>query len=920
MASRTAAWRPALRIARRDVLRAKGRGALVAAMVGLPVALVTCFASVYATNNVSDVESIPTRIGAAAAELQVLADGPVWQDPQMMQSEPVARDSDGSPVGVAPGDADSSETLQRLQQLTGGRIVDVPSAPTLIRTDRGRLQATAVTADVTSPLLHGLVSLRQGRLPNADDEVLVSRRLAERGFTVGSTIGLADGARTATVVGVGEVPYLGIPQTVVARAALQLGDGSDVSHRYLLERATPVTWGEVQRLNQSGVIAFSRAVVEHPPADWRATLPQGAQPWDMSTNSAEKAVLVLVIFSIVLEVVLLAGPAFAVGVRRQSRQLALVAATGGSRRDVRRIVLVQGVTLGAGASLLGAVVGLGVARLLVWGLPRYRGTYLGPWDVDWLSTGLALLLGGAAALVAAWAPARAACRTDVVAVLAGRRGQVRTRRGWPVLGGVLVVAGAVVAFTIGIRPGGEFGVAGGTLLMVLGAIALMPALIGLVGRLGAHLPLPLRLAARDSARQRGRTAPAVAAVMAAVAGVTALAIGGSSDAAQRRLEYQPRQPAGVTTIQAGDLDVRGWQAVDRAVREQTGREVAGTGEVAATGIPARPLNSLGHLEQLSVYAQLPGCPTAPPSLDGPVNERCSSWQRADSSQVDVWASRGPLVVAAPDVLEQLGYSAGEHEHEVLEDGGVLVPNPEVVVDGKATVTLYRMSDDGTPADPRTLTLPAAYLPPRQAVGVVEYADLVLTPSTAEAHGLGWVRRGGVLMADDGAAALSKDAEARLEETLSGITPNIEIYTERGFVDDMSMPLLGLALIGGLAVLIGTLTATGLALADSRPDLATLAAVGARPRTRRVMAASQALVIGLLGALTGVLVGLVPGIAVTWPLTATGWSGGGQTSHGPTVVIPWLLLLGVGVAVPMVAALFAGTVVRSRLPLTRRLGQ
>lgn len=913
MGSRMAAWRPALRIARRDVMCAKGRSALVAVMVGVPVALVTCLASVYATNDVSDVESIPFRLGAMAAELQVAGDGPVWQDPKMAQVEAVARDADdeqATPAAAQP--ADSSATVQRLEQLTGGRVIDLPSTRTLIRTDRGRLDATALLADVCSPELRGLVSLQQGRLPHADDEVVVSRRLADRGYAVGSTIRLADGASPATVVGVGEVPYLDTPQTVVARPGLPL-EASAVSHRYLLERPTPVGWDEVRRLNQSGVVAFSRAVVLHPPTDWQATLPEGAQPWQRSTDRAQKAVLVLVIFSIVLEVVLLAGPAFAVGVRRQSRQLALVAATGGAARDVRRIVLAQGATIGAGASVVGAALGLGLARLLVWALPRYRGTQLGPWDLDWRSTAAAAALGAVAALIAAWVPARTASRSDVVAALGWRRRRARSRRGWPVIGMLLVAAGVAVAFTRGTRPGGEFAVAGGTLLMVLGAIAAMPALIGLVGRLGARLPLPLRLAARDSARQRGRTAPAVAAVMAAVAGVTALAIGGSSDSAQRRLEYQPRQPAGVTTIQASDLDAAGWGTTDRIIEEQTGRSVM------PVGVLGRPLPHQTTYEPLTVYVPLPGCPTTPPPPDVPLDVRCGNWQLGGAT-VDSWAGRG-AVVAEPDTLQQLGYAVGPSQRAVLAAGGVLVPSAPLVRDGKATVTVYRVTDDGRAADTMTASLPAAYLPPRTTGGLPEYADLVLTPATADAHDLAWVRDTGVLGGDEARPPITKATEDRLEESLSGITPYVDVYTERGYVDDMSLPLLLLALIGGLAVLIGTLTATGLALADARPDLATLAAVGARPRTRRAMAAAQALVIGLLGAVSGVLVGLVPGIAVTWPLTSNlhGSSGSAMT-HGPTLAIPWLLLAAVGVAVPAIAALFAGTVVRSRLPLTRRLGQ
>ena len=57
------------------------------------------------------------------------------------------------------------------------------------------------------------------------------------------------------------------------------------------------------------------------------------------------------------------------------------------------------------------------------------------------------------------------------------------------------------------------------------------------------------------------------------------------------------------------------------------------------------------------------------------------------------------------------------------------------------------------------------------------------------------------------------------------------------------------------------------MSEARPDLATLAAVGAPPRTRRYVAAAQSLVIGLLGTALGVALGFVPGLAVTWPLTA-----------------------------------------------------
>ena len=83
-----------------------------------------------------------------------------------------------------------------------------------------------------------------------------------------------------------------------------------------------------------------------------------------SGDSAMVAVVALIAVMALLEVVLLAGPAFAVTARRQARTLALIAAGGGTPRQARRVILATGVVLGVGRprSLgvgLGIVAGLG---------------------------------------------------------------------------------------------------------------------------------------------------------------------------------------------------------------------------------------------------------------------------------------------------------------------------------------------------------------------------------------------------------------------------------------------------------------------------------------------------------------------------------------------------------------------------------
>ncbi len=172
------------------------------------------------------------------------------------------------------------------------------------------------------------------------------------------------------------------------------------------------------------------------------------------------------------------------------------------------------------------------------------------------------------------------------------------------------------------------------------------------------------------------------------------------------------------------------------------------------------------------------------------------------------------------------------------------------------------------------------------------------------------------------AGLDEDAQTDLDEALGGITADASLYVERGYQapDEVVVVQLVLAALGGVLMLGGTLTATFLALSDARPDLATLAAVGAAPRTRRGVAASYALVVGFVGALLGAVVGFIPGIAITWPLTYIPGDqlGSSGEASGPYLDVPWLLVLGLVVALPLVTAAVVGLTARSRLPLVTRL--
>src|SRR5205823_414038 len=114
--------------------------------------------------------------------------------------------------------------------------------------------------------------------------------------------------------------------------------------------------------------------------------------------------------------------------------------------------------------------------------------------------GVAGVVGVLAALVPAWISSR----QDVVAALAGRRGITRSRRRWPILGAVLMAAGAVVA-AVGTATvsGNRFNrdqdrtftiIFGGLVLFEFGLVLATPVVVGLVARLGRWLPVAPRIA------------------------------------------------------------------------------------------------------------------------------------------------------------------------------------------------------------------------------------------------------------------------------------------------------------------------------------------------------------------------------------------------------------------------------------------
>src|SRR5688572_32260604 len=77
-------WRPMLRIARREAFRARGRSALVLAMIALPVLAVVALDTLGRTSQVTAREGLDRKLGSADALVMSDGDrGPVDQNPEL---------------------------------------------------------------------------------------------------------------------------------------------------------------------------------------------------------------------------------------------------------------------------------------------------------------------------------------------------------------------------------------------------------------------------------------------------------------------------------------------------------------------------------------------------------------------------------------------------------------------------------------------------------------------------------------------------------------------------------------------------------------------------------------------------------------------------------------------------------------------
>jgi putative ABC transport system permease protein len=364
-------------------------------------------------------------------------------------------------------------------------------------------------------------TLAEGRAPKSDGEVVIDRGSAnDTGYQVGDRVPIQTGAAS------GEFELVGI-----ARFGNADSPGGATYALWTTEEAQRLV-GEPGKFDSIGVVAdqgvsqteVARSVEDQLSADGDSGLEvlTGKEITKESQSDLKDQLSFITIFLLIFAIIaVVVGTfviynSFSIIVAQRGREMALMRAVGASRRQVRRSVFVEALAIGILGSIIGFLLGLGVASVLVslFDLP-------GSLVVRPNAAIIALLVGVVVTLVSALVPAWRASRVPPMAAMrdlaieTGRQSRLRFIAGSvaTVAGVVLVVLGANAhsAAVVGVGVGLAF-----IGLLLLGPVLARPFSRGIGAPIGRVRGVTGDLAKENAGRNPKRTAATAQALMIGV--------------------------------------------------------------------------------------------------------------------------------------------------------------------------------------------------------------------------------------------------------------------------------------------------------------------------------------------------------------------------------------------------------------------
>ena len=547
---------------------------------------------------------------------------------------------------------------------------------------------------------------------------------------------------------------------------------------------------------------------------------------------------------------------FQVLVAQRTRTLALLRCVGAVRGQLRGSVLTEAAILGFAASVVGLVTGTALAQATLSVLGRADlGVPLPPTvEVTWPVVVVPLVVGTLVTVVASLVPARAATRVSPVAALrpadaptvSARAGRLRLVVALLLTlgGGAGLVLAVVAALSTDLDPIATLGLgllagAASFVGVLVGAVFWVPRVVALVGRALSATGAGARLAAANTGRNPRRTAATSTALLIGVTLVAMMSAGAATARSSLGQELDNHYAVDLTIESMSD---------DGALPAGVEQTVAGVDGVAAVAAVRTTGVRIGEDLWFSAFA-----------VDG---DRAADVLR-DPRTAD--GLDDSTVLLSADLAR------------ALRDGG----------DGGPQVTLVSQDDDTVRVDLRTQD---TALGGRQAV--VTSATLAQLAPGAPESAL-WVR-----LADDAdpAQVLQSVQDALPDEPLVTSSSAAERVTYERVIDTLLGVVVGLLAVAVVIALIGVANTLSLSVIERRRESATLRAIGlTRGQLRRTLAIEGMLIAGV-----GAVLGVVLGVLYGWAGAATVFAQVGDLH----LTMPWrdvLIVVGVALAAGLLAS-------------------
>lgn len=700
----------------------------------------------------------------------------------------------------------------------------------------------------------GLLQLREGHEPRADDEIVINQGLATAGkVKLGDRVGVLtplEPKQEFTIVGI--FGYSGGRDSIGGSNEIMFT--TPVAQRLML--GEPDTFNSVTVKAADGVSAESlRDKVAAALGDGYV-VKTGEQ---LSAEVAEGFREALSFFNKILlgfaAVALLVGTflilnTFSIIVAQRTRELALMRAVGASRRQIIGSVVLEAVVVGLIASVFGLAAGIGIGALLAWAF----GNLAGGLTLAGIGVPAAAVIGAFAVglvitVVAALLPALRASRIPPIAAMQDVANPDRPLTKITVAGALVTAVGATLLF-LGLS--GNAGdntlatILGGVLFAFLGVALLTPLIsrpvVSLLGALFAW-SVPGKLGRLNSGRNPRRTAITAAALMVGIALVT-----------------------GVTVILGSVKSSISGLAKDTI-----------KAELVIAGTQSGPRPPSFDPAVLDKAAALPGVQL----VDG---------EYGDMAEVDgirTWVGASSNAAALERIF---GAKATAGDISRLGPDQLLVSSDtaksrKLSVGSQVTVQLSR-------GEARTYTVSGIY----QSSQLTN--PMVLPPQAARDFAIPKPIQGYLQLAPGARAA---DVQPQVEQLLAD-SPEVSVADRDAFIKQQASSLDGLLqmiqILLALAIVIavlGIVNTLALSVLERTRELGLLRAIGLRRAQTMRMVTVEAVVISVFGALLGVAVGSGLGAAVVRALKDEGIN---------DLILPWGqmgVMLGLAAIVGVVAA-------------------